>query len=238
LLNAIVEKRYDDGVPPDVYYYGLFKPDSSFNNYCAQGCVLGLSPLAGDPMDDTGRASIGLGYPGDDVGADETFVHEVGHAHGRQHAPCEVQDPDRHYPYTDAEIGVWGYDPKAQVLLPPMGDSRDMMGYCDPIWISDYTYKALYDRVQLVNGTQPYRLEIPTRWQSLIVRPDGIKRGKVVTARRPPMGADKVIERVVNGRSQRVTAHYYPFDHLPGGILFVPESEDLSTLRIDGMRIR
>jgi hypothetical protein len=237
LLNAIVYKRVDDGAAPDVYYYGLFKPTDSFPSYCDQGCVLGLSPLAADPMDDTARASIGVGYPGKDASSDETFTHEVGHAHGRQHAPCDVTDPDRNYPYADAQIGVWGYDPKAQTLLDPMGDSRDMMSYCEPSWISDYTYKALFKRIKLVNGVTPLRLEVPTRWQGLIVRPDQVKRGRTVTFQRPPIGEEKIIERVIGGqggRRERLSARFYAFDHLPGGLLFVPEGEDLSQLRIDG----
>jgi hypothetical protein len=24
---------------------------------------------------------------------------------------------------------------------------RDVMGYCDPVWISDYNYDKLYDRL-------------------------------------------------------------------------------------------
>jgi hypothetical protein len=237
LLNAILYKRIDDGVAPDVYYYGLFTPSASFNQYCSFGCVLGLSPLAFSSMDDMARASIGVGFTNKDAGEEETFTHEVGHAHGRQHAPCDVDDPDRHYPYPDAEIGAWGYDPKAQVLLDPMGESRDMMSYCEPTWISDYTYKALYKRIQQVNAL-PYALEVPSRWQTLIVRDDKITRGQVKTLNRAPMGVDKQVERVVGGRHERFDAHFYPFDHLDGGILFVPEGEELSTLRIDGKRVQ
>jgi hypothetical protein len=234
LVNAIVYKRIEDGAAPDVYYYALFQPASSFASYCKQGCVLGLSPLASDPMDDTARASIGVGFPDKEASPDQTFTHEVGHAHGRKHAPCDVMDPDRNYPYADAEIGAWGYDPQAQVLLDPMGDSRDMMSYCEPTWISDYTYKALFNRIKLVNGVMPLRLEVPTRWQGLIVREDKVMRGRTVTFQRPPSGEEKLIERMVGGRHERISARFYGYDHLPGGLLFVPEGEDLSQLRIDG----
>jgi len=242
LLNAIVNKRADDGAAKDVYYYGLFKPAASFDAYCQQGCVLGLSPLAFDPTDEFARASIGVGFPGSDAGSNDTFVHEVGHAHGRQHAPCMVQDPDRNYPYADGALGVWGYDAATKVLYDPSADRRDMMGYCDPVWISDYTYNALFNRVKLVNGVSADRRDVPSRWQSLIVRPSGVVRGAVSTFQRAPMGEGKQIERIIDGKSERLTARYYPFDHLPGGLLYVPvgtdETLDVATLRVDGMRVK
>jgi hypothetical protein len=35
-----------------------------------------------------------------------------------------------------------------------------------------------------------------------------------------------------------VTARFYPFDHLPGGILLVPEEADGATLRFEGKTLR
>lgn len=238
LLNAIVEQRINDGVPANVYYYGLFNPSSSFNSYCQVGCVLGLSPLGYDPSDDYARASIGIGFANFDAGSDGTFVHEVGHAHGREHAPCQTDDADPAFPYSDGEIGVWGYDSVRQRMVDPNGSTRDMMGYCDPIFISDYTYTALHERVMAL-AVAPYRLEVPTRWRSIVIGEDGeATRGGVVTAKRSPQGKDKVVSRTLNGKTESLNARFYPFDHLPGGILLVPESDDAGTLRIDGKLVR
>jgi len=72
----------------------------------------------------------------------EVMAHELGHNFGRLHAPCGgPSQVDGAYPYSGANIGVFGYDiysgqAKAPVL-------RDLMSYCDPPWISDYTYKAI-----------------------------------------------------------------------------------------------
>ena len=84
-----------------------------------------------------------------------TMCHEVGHSHGRLHAPCQVQDPDPSYPYPNADIGVWAYDRRTEEFLPPT--RKDMMSYCpNPdrtlAWMSDYTYQALLDRVADVNA--------------------------------------------------------------------------------------
>jgi hypothetical protein len=215
LLEAIVRKRLSDGVPTNVYYYGVFEPAESIGEYCGNGCILGLSPLSPDPDDDYARGSIGLGYSGSFYGggAASTFVHEVGHAHGREHAPCQLgnQPDDPDYPYAGGRIGTWGYDVTTKALRDPAGKHRDMMGYCSPIFVSDYTYKALFERVSYLNMQK--RLfgagEAP-RYSVLV------DDGKTVSAR------DAITLRRPAGGEARGSARFYPFDHLPGGIWLVP----------------
>jgi hypothetical protein len=225
LLNALVTHRQREGAAKNEYYYGLFSPASSLAAFCGGGCVAGLSPLAQSPNDDFARASIGLGYGGkvQSIEAAGTFVHEVGHAHGRQHAPCGLfgQQSDRNYPHSDAEIGLWGFDLGLKKLVDPAGDSRDMMSYCTPNWISDYTYKALYDRIGIVNGlAAAYEVPPPNaslRWKSVVVDGAGhvTSEGEAITLKSPPRGEMRTMDHM--------RGHYYPFDHLPGGILLVPQ---------------
>ncbi len=237
LLTSVLTKRMRDGAAANQYYYGLFAPSSSFGKYCGHGCVTGLSTLGQRVSDDWARASIGISYVGSEADAAGTFVHEVGHAHGREHAPCDTGDADRRYPYDDGEIGVYGYDAASKKLLDPKGTARDMMGYCSPVWISDYTYKALFDRIVGISR-QPNRKLVEQTWHTVLVNDSGAHRSEVVTVDRQPGGEDKIIERTVGGKTELVTAQFYPFDHLPGGILLVPESEDTGTLRVDGKLIR
>lgn len=69
-------------------------------------------------------------------------AHELGHNWGRNHAPCgSPAGLDTSYPYPDGSTGVYGLDVAAQSLKPP--STRDIMGYCDPKWIGDYSYKAI-----------------------------------------------------------------------------------------------
>jgi hypothetical protein len=50
---------------------------------------------------------------------------------------------DASYPHPDGSTGTYGLDVAAQTLKPPT--SSDVMGYCDPKWIGDYTYKGVLD---------------------------------------------------------------------------------------------
>ncbi|HSO31010.1 MAG TPA: M66 family metalloprotease, partial [Labilithrix sp.] len=150
LLNAVTNLRKSDGAAADVYYYGAFAPRSSFNTYCGGGCVTGLSTVVESAKTAFLRASVGVGFAGED--AANTAAHEVGHAHGREHAPCggaSGTDPD--FPYSGGTIGVWGYNILDKTFLSPT-KGKDMMGYCPNEWVSDYTFKALFDRVAAVNG--------------------------------------------------------------------------------------
>jgi len=78
-----------------------------------------------------------------------TVAHELGHNLNLGHTPCgdpAWQDPA--YPYAGGAIGAWGWDAReGGGLMPP--DTRDLMGYCDPPWISDYQFtNALHFRLR------------------------------------------------------------------------------------------
>ena len=89
----------------------------------------------------------GLGYIAQPasvgVDSDRTFTHEVGHNMNLRHALCgspSPANPDPNFPHEAGSIGVWGYDLHRTRLVSPM-QYKDIMGYCDPDWISDYQFK-------------------------------------------------------------------------------------------------
>lgn len=77
------------------------------------------------------------------------IAHELGHNLNLFHAPCGgAGGPDPHYPYDDGSIGVSGYDMINESLVSPQ--TWDLMSYCEPMWISDYSFtRALLHRMRL-----------------------------------------------------------------------------------------
>jgi hypothetical protein len=84
-----------------------------------------------------------------------TPAHEIGHNFGRNHAPCGgPSGVDQNYPFPDARIGDVGVNPYTRELHPAV--EKDLMSYCDPVWISAYQYAAM--RRVLIDSAQPLRL--------------------------------------------------------------------------------
>ncbi|HEX2092468.1 MAG TPA: hypothetical protein VHG28_08700, partial [Longimicrobiaceae bacterium] len=124
ILNELLALRTADGSRR--YYYGLLTHPGG-NNIAGIGFI--------------GRPAA-LGYDAVPGGVG-TLAHELGHNFGRLHAPCgNPGDADRAFPYANGGIGVFGYDVPAGVLKDPARE-KDLMSYCSPEWISDYTYRAV-----------------------------------------------------------------------------------------------
>jgi hypothetical protein len=151
LNDVLVNLRASDGAADDAYYYALVVPADTFDAYCGGSCVTGQSYVVEDPTAADIRVGGGVSFPGED--AAWTFAHELGHMHGRSHAPCAVSSSDPAFPYAGGSIGVWGRDERSQTFIDPT-PTADFMGYCDPQWVSDYTYEALFERVQQVHAPQ------------------------------------------------------------------------------------
>ena len=237
LLQSIMRLRQSDGVADDVYYYGAFEAASSFSAFCQGGCVTGLSTVAQQPEDSYARASIGVGFSGDD--AAYTMAHEVGHAHGRNHAPCGgAQGTDSKFPYSGGGIGVWGYDMNAKALISPT-KGKDMMGYCQPEWVSDYTYSALYDRIAFVNGVKSV-VSAPATYRMVSVDENGkLIESSTMTLDQEPGGDLTDVTYVDQVGTQRAgKARFYPYDHLPGGFYVMPELPTVTHVMVSGAKLQ
>lgn len=218
-LLAQVTTLREGSVGPQAYFYGLFNPASTFEDFCVGGCTAGLSNLAVAPQDDWARASIGLGYEGH---AADTMIHELGHAHGRRHANCGGAADVDGGAYPGGAIVSWGYDLVNQELIPP-SNHKDMMSYCDPVWVSDYTFSALADRVAAVG---PRRAAATvTDWQLIVVSGSGeAELGGFIEESVLPGGEAVTVELLAeDGSVQGVEEGWFvPFDHRPGGLALIP----------------
>lgn len=109
-----------------------------------QGYYYGASPLP------RGTWAGGLGYyfiPASvGVNRTQTYTHEIGHNMSLRHVACGgAGSADPNYPHNPTSIGIYGFDVDAGGVVHP-GQYADLMTYCDPAWISDYSYRIAMNR--------------------------------------------------------------------------------------------
>jgi hypothetical protein len=124
ILGEMQALRVAEGSPRT--YYGVVRTSYTSG-------IAGISYIGGNAS---------LGYDG--RMDDEIASHELGHSFGRLHAPCGVSGTtDPNYPYPAGNIGAYGFDVATSALYPPA--TAEVMSYCHPQWISDYTYTGVYN---------------------------------------------------------------------------------------------
>ncbi len=238
LLQEIYGVRAQRNHPGNSYTYGLFAPANDRWEYCGGGCVAGLSVNVENASWDDSRVSIGLGF--EDESTWETMAHEIGHAHGRSHAPCtqfgNIQNVDPSFPHSGGGIGVTGYD----VLDGSLKSSTqyyDIMGYCDPNWVSDYTFEAFFNRIRTIGPSAQLDGVQAQDWMTVLVDGDGLHSPRLVTDAMPVPGADATARMLdADGLElDELDARYLPFDHVPGGMLVFPApAEGVSVIDVPG----
>lgn len=149
-LETIASVRSADNAPDDVYYYGLVMPAPTLQAFCGTWCAAGLGFLATDgPSGAFERAAVGVGF--NDAEAVSTILHEVGHNHGREHTPCGgAASPDPLYPVPGGRLDVEAFDMRTGKVHGPES-ATDLMGYCKNRWLSAYSYRAIFQRIQSVS---------------------------------------------------------------------------------------
>ena len=236
LLNAVSGHRQASKAAFDEYYYGLFRAQETFEAFCGGSCIAGLSQLAPSPFNDTARVGIGIGFSGE--GMAQTAIHEIGHEHGRGHVPCGTnQGLDPGYPHDGGSIGGWGYDRVTKQLVKP--ETKDFMSYCDPKWVSDFTYSALFTRIQAVNVASMNWVVAPgtkatARYERIAILPNGkLDWLEPFELERPPVGEAETIHLEGPTGQADVVGQFFPYSHLPGGVMFFPAAG-----RVDRVRLR
>jgi hypothetical protein len=138
LLEEVTALKSADGF--DLYSAQVYYALVPIRNSSSQWFYSGIAGIGWIGL----RASVGLNL-NDSERAGALAGHEIGHNFNRRHAPCGGAgnlDPD--YPHDGASIGEYGLDVFNTVLWRP-DEAVDMMSYCRPEWVSDYTYTGLYN---------------------------------------------------------------------------------------------
>ncbi|MBL8915106.1 MAG: hypothetical protein JNM17_30660 [Archangium sp.] len=177
-----------------------------------------------------GGGVAGIGYLGQPVGTgrdDSTQVaaHELGHNFGRNHAPCGgAAGADPQYPYANARIGTYGWN-GSQLIAPTQ--FVDLMSYCNPAWVSDYSYEAVQQFMEGRNEFDPGAV-LPAVVSDEVVMFAGrvFANGAVVlgdaqrfrgrSSARVDASDAVVVQRLVDGRVVRV----------PVTLMEVPDAEE------------
>lgn len=146
----IIKDGFFEAIFNPKFYYGMISDGAAFPR--GQACC-------GTKLS-TGPAGSGTwGWDNDGSYADWYAAHEIGHTLGRAHptpgsAACGQSASDDSYPYANAQIGssndYEGFDagdsfysvPRA---IYPGTTWHDVMSYCNNQWISDYTYRGMYN---------------------------------------------------------------------------------------------
>ena len=123
------------------YYVGVYAApaDARFNGYAPialPGINVGKSVVVRDA-----EAEGELEVDGPVV-----LLHELGHAMGRDHVLCdhEPEPHDEDFPFKGGSIGSWGVD-LDRVQHKDPARVHDIMSYCLPAWVSDFTYRHILE---------------------------------------------------------------------------------------------
>jgi len=235
-LNQVQSKRQSDKPAADVYYYGFVTPAATFQDYCGNGCTAGVGFVVNQANDSQHRVAMGIGFPIEQSYI--TMAHEVGHNHGRNHAPCvpqggSISGVDNDFPYDGAKLTLWGYDARSKMLVNPTGqpnkndDVTDIMGYCNRQWMTDYTYDAIVNRVASVNGANKVSVnpDVLGRWRTLLLDERGPRWGIPVDELSPPSGTAEVAE-ILDAKGnviERVAVYRTEVSDIGAASVMVPE---------------
>lgn len=239
IIQEIWALRVMDG--DDRYYYGVLRGHGG--NIAGLGYVGWPVAIGWDDLRTVQNDPVPLAYT--------TFAHEMGHNFGRWHSPaCGPSQVDPNYPYGGGTAGVYGLNRSTGTITTPA--DHDLMGYCRPHWVSDYTYEGVLDfRLEEEDWRRRYHLEGDTGpgilvWGSVVDGQVRLEPTIALDRTRPMTDSDEgpVVEGLdANGQVIfRQIAATLQFSHAPAGSaafsatvpLTPAQAERLASIRVAG----
>ncbi|RLB61234.1 MAG: hypothetical protein DRI90_11805, partial [Deltaproteobacteria bacterium] len=107
---------------------------------------------------------------------------------------------------------------------------KDLMSYCDPIWVSDYHFIRMFDRLRMVNAAaadlQLSAELIDQTYERVLIDLDGTASWQdPLTLHRPPQGQLRTLTASTAAGTVELTGHFYPMSHIAGGMLLFPQTD-------------
>jgi hypothetical protein len=235
-LNALRSARNADNADPHVYYLGIL-----------EGPLSGLSNLAQGGMDEADQR-VSCTFIGPWSTLSMFFVtHELGHAEGSEHTPgCGAAGTVSDFPHLEggaAKLGVQGWSHVTDKLYAP-SSFDDVMNYCDPQWISDYTWKnwtrtltSLSSWPQFRNETYQRRPKQEILWG--VADPTGnvhwsIVPSRIDSTRAPALGTRAFVSDSSNARAFEVPGYAIGTGEPGYQTVAIPLTDDMASLgRLD-----
>ncbi len=141
VVNELLALRIDEATD-DTYYYGVVQVQYTS----------GIAGVGFIPPNPSHPAKVSMGWDHPNT-APWVAAHELGHNLGRRHTNCGgPANVDPNAP-PDGTLGSPGWDIGPGVFRSAQGERRDIMSYCRPEWVSDYTFERVLDWIQQVQGT-------------------------------------------------------------------------------------
>ncbi len=149
LLSALQQLRFQEGAPPEQYYYGVIRPCQGAPDFS------GIAQLGG-PSPGQAAQRVGWGvYHASPSTTAGTFVHEIGHEQGRFHIACSGGEagPDTSYPdHPEGDTESWGIDVVSDPVTIKPPSSHDYMSYCGPSWVSEWGWHLVSPWIEEISS--------------------------------------------------------------------------------------
>lgn len=160
LLNTLQQMRFNEGAPPEYYYYGVIRPCGGGPDFS------GIAQLGGPSMGEAAQR-VGWGvYHGNVSTTAETFVHEIGHEQGRRHIRCSGDEAGVNTSYPDHPEGdteSWGVDVLSNPITIKPPSSHDYMTYCGSTWVSEWGWHRVSPWIETISSWELSGEVPPTR---------------------------------------------------------------------------